>query len=1001
MKRCSFSKYHLTACILLVILLILSTVAFAEDKPLAGRTISIMGDSISTYHGWSDAWPIADETCTYRYGEAYYGPAGSDFHNTSLLVTDTWWHQAATELGAEILMSNASNSTGLLYPRNNTPEWYQWTSELLAYKSRPYYLGKNGISPDVIALYIGSNEISMLDKVNEYGSVNNVNFDTLIRPDGNGGYIYQEPVTVADAYCILLHKISVTYPDAEVYCFACVPNSSAGKVEILNKRFKAAQAFNEMVRGVAKHYGAIMVELVDAFELDPDGDGTVTADAVAAFASCYNGDPHPNALGFDVISDCFVKAVRENSKYNAVQVETLAGVMESVPVTVQSNTAGGVTTTLQTSGQVLTPRNMSVDYQSQKVTSANGNAEFRDHYTSSSNHYHAEGGCEKVCVNTAPELKLSIPLTAVDDPATPQNETKGEAKGDGGIHRSPAQGDLKEGLTDGTYNYTLSAASNTGAMTIQTKEIQFSRFNSNSETDMKFVVNRTRPNKDNHMILHMIPISDSKVVQHPNGPQDVPTISDGYEYVYIGSDQYSHFYAAFQYTDPEMDYTGQGPLYYADGEGLYLDVAKSVFVDRNLTVPSLHLASGKVSSTDSEEYPGPFPARYDSIQQFYLSDKNGNVATTYCADQTQPAYKGFSYNIQNLEDSSYYSKDAARKLRAAALHGYWGTPTPSEYDSLENLKAMMRESGKFTQEDIDMLTDGIAMTATQYAIWTFSNEMDNHKYTSAYWQDDAGDYSMQQADEKYVDLIFKLYFHLISLMSETTDPEDADTTNTVINEQNFIEDIEVQLLRKADHQNNLDSNDANDIYEANVSFRLKVKPVGHQHDRQIDSLLMTLTTPNGVVKGRITGELQKDELQLYPGENGTYTIRGVKLSEGMENICFSLNGYQTLDKDVYLYTSESKYIDEETGISPSQAMVGIAEGVSDIGVKMQISFDLDVKDNVSCQEHVWRWEKWLPVSPESLPRTGDSSKPVLWMMLSGTASLLMAALFFQRRKYMP
>ena len=114
-KRVPFSLCRVAVCILLAVLLALPAMAFAADKPLSGRTISVMGDSISTYVGWSDARPITDEGCAYRYGEAYYGPEGADCHNTTLKVEDTWWHQAAQQLGAEILMSNAGNSSGLLY----------------------------------------------------------------------------------------------------------------------------------------------------------------------------------------------------------------------------------------------------------------------------------------------------------------------------------------------------------------------------------------------------------------------------------------------------------------------------------------------------------------------------------------------------------------------------------------------------------------------------------------------------------------------------------------------------------------------------------------------------------------------------------------------------------------------------------------------------------------------------------------------------------------------
>jgi len=283
-------------------------------NPFEGKTISVMGDSISTYTGWSDAYPITGEECEYRYGEAYYGPEGGDFHNTELLVTDTWWHQAAEELGAEILMSNAGNSTGLLhasYPAN--AQWDQYLKDMLAYKTRPYYLGTETQDPDIIALYIGSSDVAKC-AISEFGSVDAVDFDTLIVHNDDGTYTYAEPTTVAEAYCILLHKISVTYPDAEVYCFTVVPNSG-GYVSTCQTRLKSVYPFNEMVKGVAEYYGAHVVDLFDHFNLDPDGDGKVTQEELTEFQSYFNGDPHPNAAGFDMITECFVSAVWENSKY--------------------------------------------------------------------------------------------------------------------------------------------------------------------------------------------------------------------------------------------------------------------------------------------------------------------------------------------------------------------------------------------------------------------------------------------------------------------------------------------------------------------------------------------------------------------------------------------------------------------------------------------------------------------------------------------------------------
>ena len=284
-------------------------------NPFAGKKISVMGDSISTYTGWSDAYPITSEEYTHRYGEAYYGPAGGDFHNTELLVTDTWWHQAATELGAEILMVNSGNSTGLFYasyPAN--ADWDQYLKDMLAWKTRAYYLGKDGEDPDIIALYIGSNEVAR-GTAGKFGSIKDIDFSTLIVDNGDGTYTYAEPTTVAEAYAILLHKVTVTYPDAEIYCFKPVPNAG-GTLSTVNKRLPIACSFNEMLDGVATYYGANIVDLVDAFRLDPDGDGVALQKDCDYFQSCFNNDPHPNASGFDVITERFVSAIKENSKYN-------------------------------------------------------------------------------------------------------------------------------------------------------------------------------------------------------------------------------------------------------------------------------------------------------------------------------------------------------------------------------------------------------------------------------------------------------------------------------------------------------------------------------------------------------------------------------------------------------------------------------------------------------------------------------------------------------------
>jgi len=244
-----------------------------QTKPLSGRTISILGDSISTYFGVSDAEPITDEGVEHRIGEPYYGPVGEDVHCTDYQLEDMWWYQAAEETGAEILMVNSGNSTGVYianYPAD--ADWDAYLKDMRGYLTRPNHLGKDGKSPDIIALYLGSAEAGGL-AVSNYGSVSDVNFDELITKSGDG-YSYNEPTNLAEAYCIMMHKIKTNYPQAEIYCFKVIPNSG-GTAATGTTRMERVNAFNKLVDEVSAYFHAITVDLPAEFNIDSNGDGTI------------------------------------------------------------------------------------------------------------------------------------------------------------------------------------------------------------------------------------------------------------------------------------------------------------------------------------------------------------------------------------------------------------------------------------------------------------------------------------------------------------------------------------------------------------------------------------------------------------------------------------------------------------------------------------------------------------------------------------------------------
>lgn len=289
---------------------------YVEPLPLEGKKISIIGDSISSYLGWSDI-SAAENMNSTMIGEAYYGTAGSGSLCETLSVDDTWWMQVANRTGAEILVNNSSNMSGVFDDRGNPI-----LNKLLAYKERAVNLhddtGENaGTDPDIIAIYIGSNEAART-KVDKFGSVEDIDFDNLIIKNSDGTYTYAEPTTVAESYSIMLHKMQTRYPNAEIYAFNILPDSGAASgldsnsttlLNAMSTRLGRIYKLNSTIEGVAEHFGVEVVKNFEGFKYDVDGDTKVTPEEQEAFMNLFYQGPHPNAEGFDIITESFLEAI--------------------------------------------------------------------------------------------------------------------------------------------------------------------------------------------------------------------------------------------------------------------------------------------------------------------------------------------------------------------------------------------------------------------------------------------------------------------------------------------------------------------------------------------------------------------------------------------------------------------------------------------------------------------------------------------------------------------
>ena len=160
------------------------------------KRFSILGDSISTFEG-------------------YTNPANAVFYDREhkissgvLTILDTWWGILIEKLGGEFWVNNSiSGSTVTWHPLYEV-ESYGCSDE------RTSSLGKDGVAPNVIIVYLG---------INDFGAGVRVVNDKL-----EGGK--NELAIFSIAYREMLEKLKKNYPNAEIWCLT-LPISRCSKKE--------------------------------------------------------------------------------------------------------------------------------------------------------------------------------------------------------------------------------------------------------------------------------------------------------------------------------------------------------------------------------------------------------------------------------------------------------------------------------------------------------------------------------------------------------------------------------------------------------------------------------------------------------------------------------------------------------------------------------------------------------------------------------------------------
>lgn len=184
------------------------------DSPYKGKTLSILGDSISTFEGY-----IVD-------GNRTFYPRG-----TVQDVNDTWWMKLINALGMKLDTNNSYSGT--------TVSTYK-DGPNAACLTRCQNLGE---SPDVIIVFMGINDFNDGCPVGTYDGTTAIPTTTK---------------TFTDAYAVLLDKLLTKYQTSEVWICTigpCEHNHESTEFPEINVNGETLAEYNQAIIKLANAFG--------------------------------------------------------------------------------------------------------------------------------------------------------------------------------------------------------------------------------------------------------------------------------------------------------------------------------------------------------------------------------------------------------------------------------------------------------------------------------------------------------------------------------------------------------------------------------------------------------------------------------------------------------------------------------------------------------------------------------------------------------------------------
>ena len=208
----------------LILLMVVGMLGCFTAKAQSSKSISILGDSYSTFQGYLQ--PDTNAVWYWDNVEAM----NTDVH----YVRETWWHQFIKKNGYRLCVNNSFSGSTICYSGYKTvgPDFTDYSDR--AFVTRLDKLG----CPDIIFVFGGTNDSWAGSPIGEYKY---------------NGWTREDLFSFRPAMACLLEKMIDHYPNVKIYF-------------LLNDDLR--DEIDESVKTICSHYEVDLIELVDIHKIN-------------------------------------------------------------------------------------------------------------------------------------------------------------------------------------------------------------------------------------------------------------------------------------------------------------------------------------------------------------------------------------------------------------------------------------------------------------------------------------------------------------------------------------------------------------------------------------------------------------------------------------------------------------------------------------------------------------------------------------------------------------